>query len=246
MSSWSLTATYSHMSAFVTGRMLDASAVRTRLRRLDEVAFFCIGLVVVGLVLEDHAVGFANGARLVTLGVIGEFVVHWLYARATKREQYLSDVESDERALTIERLRQGNLELWQRIQPRDIPYELEDSLRTALAAFAGQHFELWANASGPDASVFAPRLFALLVSAGWVPKRDDVEYAAILGLVLGVEIRVGHSPRAAEAGTALHLALSTVPIASSVAPIHRYSDVAYDEDVLKITVGVKPPREVSA
>src|SRR5262245_9140805 len=102
---------------------MTRSEVSNRLSTLDVWAFSVIGVVALGLILESFETvrnwlrppptRFAEfvdpldlvGSLLVTLGVVGEFIVHALHSRATKRFEELSDAEIARLGLEAEQAR---------------------------------------------------------------------------------------------------------------------------------------------
>jgi hypothetical protein len=189
MSVLSLTTTYNHSIDFLTARSLGKLAVRKRLRRLDSAAFAAVGLVAIGLVLEDHSIGgwaaslriddwtlsAENAGRLVTLGVSAEFVLHWLHVRATKREQQLADAESSEQQQEIAVLsketaeaNQRAAEAWEKVAWRTLTDEKRAALIEKLSPLAGTPFVVVLACIEGEAANFAWRVADVLDDAGWL------------------------------------------------------------------------------
>jgi hypothetical protein len=146
----SLTTTYRAIIDKLTGRDFDKTVIRARLSTLDGIEFLCVGIVAVGLVGESLEIHHAGD--VVTLGVLGEFVLHWFHVRASKRAEEIADEEADaaraaiadtnaraaEANLATERERLARIELEKSLEVRSLNPEQQAAAVTILRPFAGR------------------------------------------------------------------------------------------------------------
>ncbi|MBI1814276.1 MAG: hypothetical protein HYR72_04820 [Deltaproteobacteria bacterium] len=207
----------------VTGRNLDKAAARKQLRILEEIEFVCIGAVAFGLFLEMPSL--CSAASLVAFGVLGEFVIHRFHVRASKREQNLSDKESNEQLAAIaevnlkaETERLKRVEIEERRAPRRLSMEQFNIIESRLRAFAPVEIGVIPTAKGDAEPLeFAADLCVLFRKIGWLPAfATRIDHTIRLGL--WVELSPNADRLAQRAAPELVVAL-------------RIAGIAVDQDV---------------
>jgi len=167
----SLRSTYRAISDRLTAR-LDEPSLRRWVSTVDIAAGVSAGLVAIGLWFETKT--FWSAAGLVTIGVCGEFVTHWLHMRAFKRAEELSDEKTRAGELEIARLSQAAAEAnkkaaeaWERVSWRTITDERRAVLLDKLSPLAGQPIIVVLACVEGESANFARQVSDLFREAGW-------------------------------------------------------------------------------
>lgn len=161
---------------------MDKSAIVSWLGILDNWALVCIAFV--------------------AIGVVGEFVVHFLYSRATQRLETLTNQEHQEQQTEIarlnndtERLKADNLTLQRVMLPRRLSIIGFDEAPKAPAEFADIRFfagtEAWTQvASDDEAQTLANDISFILRWAGWKSRLVGQEISHVPSRLLPEGINV--------------------------------------------------------
>jgi hypothetical protein len=167
------------------------------------------------------------GELAVTIGVFGEFVLHWVYARATQRLEDLTDEESAAQRLEIARLdseaeaargaiaeanaraaeanekaeqeQLARLTLEQSLAPRSITVTQGEALVAELKDFDGQVCEFVTYGDDKEAVALAGQINAVLRAAGWKvePSKGWLAFMLEFGLSAMVDPAAGEQTRKA-------------------------------------------------
>jgi len=257
----SLTAMYKAMIDRLTGRALGKTAIRDRLATLDGVEFVCIGVVAIGLVGESLSVPHAGD--VVTLGVLGEFILHWFHVRASKRSEEVADKEAEAARGAIadanaraaeanekaerERLERMKIEArlaWRRFSPEQI-----GSIASKLNAFRPERVAVFRSKLEPEIASFAGQITSALEDAGWnvgLATKTDFD-RIVVGVLVELDSKDGiFSQDVAFGAVALVEALHAEGVlVYGPAPLQRvgFSAQCNEGDLeapLQIMVGTKP------
>lgn len=205
----------------------------------------------------DHWTAFF--AFLVVIGVGGEFVVHILYSRGsgrlialqhTEEQQLQAEIsklssttaeankvaaQANERAkqmeVRAEELRNENLELQRRINPRFLTKAQQAVIRDGIQPYRGHPIIVMRLGDG-EAGPYGDSIIALFEEAGWVVQKN---YAGIyVPPTYGIICRVSAHPDAAI--RALVAAFKTAKIELTLQEVAAQQDSWVD-----MLVGLKPP-----
>jgi hypothetical protein len=145
---------------------------------------------------------------MVVIGVAGELVTHVIQTRANKRLIAVQRTEADQLNLEIEKLRNANLKLEQKLSPRSLDQAQQKRISERMSEFKGYQFAVGTSPNSVEGQLLADRISGAISNSGCtvVP---SIGHHAYLGITRGVGIITTSDARSKKAAVALAESLTS-------------------------------------